>query len=323
MTWKKCEREVRGEIMRTDVFVQIFSEVRDDGQMENDVDRAFDMFRDFESRFSRFREGNELAALNQSSEYQVSDDLLRMLLLCQEYFEETNGIFDPTVLPVLEREGYHSSFGTKNFGVPMKWGTDPSFSFSDIHIDHASQTVSKPADCRIDLGGIGKGYIVDCVSEMLSLNYQDFIVDAGGDMYVSGRNQTTRFPYFAIDIENPLEEGGSAGLLLLSDQAVATSGVNRRRWQSNGQEKSHLIHKERGANVVGDILTATVLASSSVRADIMAKTCCILGKEQGGIFAQKNHIPAIFLLKDGTIELNEYIKPYLWKDAISSAAFLS
>lgn len=318
MTWNKREREVRGEIMRTDVFVQLFSETRDAVSMEKDLDRAFGMFRDFEFRFSRFREGNELAALNRASVCTVSDELYEILSLCRKYHGETEGVFDPTILPALEREGYRSSFGTEGFGIPSEERVGRRYAFSDIRIDDATRSVSKPIDCRIDLGGIGKGYIVGRVARMLAEHYRDFVVDAGGDMYVAGRNRDAHVPYFVIGIENVFQEDSNAGLLLLSDQAVATSGVNRRRWRdADGQEKSHLIRAEKGASVSGDILTATVLDPYAVRADVMAKTLCILGSEKGRCFARQHRLPALFLLKDGTMEVNELMKPYLWKDDTS------
>ncbi len=304
--------------MRTDVFIQLFSETLDGVSMEKDLDRAFGMFRDFESRFSRFREGNELAVLNQSIACTVSDELYEILSLCQKYYGETEGVFDPTILPALEQEGYHSSFGTDGFGKPSKEKTGRRYTFSDIQIDDAMSLVSKPIDCRIDLGGIGKGYIVGRVARMLSEHYRDFVVDAGGDMYIAGRNHDVHEPYFAIEIESAFQEDKSVGLLLLSDQAVATSGVNRRRWQdADGQEKSHLIQAEKGSSISGDILTATVLDPYVVRADVMAKTLCILGSEKGRRFARQHRLPALFLLKDGTMEVNELMKPYLWKDDTS------
>ena len=314
MAWGQREREVAGEIMRTDVFVQVFSESRDERLMEADLDRAFEMFRSFESRFSRFREENELADLNQSTVCRVSDDLLEIMLLCQRYYKETGGIFDPTILPILEQEGYQSSFGTENFGVRIGGKSNRRYTFADIQIDTLTQTISKPLDCRIDLGGIGKGYAVDCVARMLSEYYQDFLVDAGGDMYASGKNHGDHLPYFAIEIENAFEEKARAALLLVSDQAVATSGVNRRRWQSEGKEKSHLIDVEKSESVMGNILTATTIAFSTVDADVMAKTLCILGRERGWSFAQRNRLPAFFLMKNGTIQINEFMKPFLWEN---------
>ena len=47
MTWQSAEREVQGEIMRTDVFVKIFSDQQDALSLEKDLDRAFALFREF------------------------------------------------------------------------------------------------------------------------------------------------------------------------------------------------------------------------------------------------------------------------------------
>jgi thiamine biosynthesis lipoprotein len=301
--------------MRTDIFVQLFSDTRDEWQMEQDLDRAFALFRDFESRFSRFQVESELSLLNQSTTCRVSQDLYAILALCARYFEETGGVFDPTILPVLEQEGYQWSFGTAHFGksLPLLAPTR-RFTWADIQMDARSCTLSKPLACRIDLGGIGKGYAVDCVVKMLSPHYRNFLVDAGGDMYAAGGNRGADLPYFAIDIENPFEAGASAGLLLVSHQAVATSGVNRRRWQQKGKEKSHLIDTQRNASLAGDIVTATVLAPSVVRADVLAKTLCMLGAKQALLFAERKQLPVCLLLKDGTIQRNDFLKPFLWEN---------
>lgn len=314
MAWQMREREVKSEIMHTDVFVQVFSETQDEQTMEVDIDQAFVMFRGFASRFSRFREESELSVLNRASEMRVSEELFTLLLHSRQYFEETGGVFDPTILPTLEREGYGASFGSVLFGEPGVVIPERHYTFADVTLDVASRTVSKPLDCRLDLGGIGKGYIVDQVAQRLAERYTDFLVDAGGDMYIAGRNRAATYPYFAIDIESAFEEGQSAGMLLVSNQAVATSGVNRRRWrQRDGREKSHLIDTKHQHSVVGDILTATVIASSTERADVLAKTLCLLGQERGLVFATEKRIPVFLLLKDGTINRNDLMKPFLWE----------
>ena len=66
MTWHTRERELKGEIMRTDIFIKVLSEVRDPDLMDADMESAFVLLRNFEARFSRFREGSELSLLNSS-----------------------------------------------------------------------------------------------------------------------------------------------------------------------------------------------------------------------------------------------------------------
>lgn len=302
------------EIMRTDVFVQVFSDTYTQQTMEADIEQAFSMFREFAHRFSRFREESELALLNRASQICVSEELFALLLHSRQYFEETGGIFDPTILPTLEREGYGASLESVSFGAPGLTVPERYYTFADIVLDVDSRTVVKPIDCRVDLGGIGKGYIVDQVAHMLSKRYTDFLVDAGGDLYVSGGNRVICQPYFAIEIEHALRTRESAGLLLVSDQAVATSGINRRCWQQDGVEKSHLIDPRTQHSIRSDVLTATVVMPSVEQADVLAKTLCVLGRERGLTFAEQKCIPVFLLLKDGTIDRNRFMRPFLWED---------
>lgn len=320
MTWHTRERELKGEIMRTDIFIKVLSEVRDPDLMDADMESAFVLLRNFEARFSRFREGSELSLLNSSiGPCPVSDDLWGILGRCREYFNETDGIFDPTVLPLLEREGYAASYGTDAFGRSEISLSEPKqCSFADVVLDAETRMVTRPSGCRIDLGGIGKGYVVDRVAELLGASYADFIVDAGGDMRVAGRDRLAGYPYFAIDIEDAVQKSGSAGTLLLSDRAVATSGVNRRKWLIDGVEKSHLIDTRSGGSVEGGIMTVTVVSDTAERADVMAKTLCLLGRDRWRLFAEERKIAAFVILKDGTIETNQFIQPYLWGGNIFS-----
>ncbi len=314
MTWRAEEREVKQEIMRTDVFVRVLSEQRSAALMRADIDHAFELFRDFVFRLSRFREGSEISKLNSSEVCRVSPELFEILLSCRVFFKETGGVFDPTILPILEAEGYGASYGSAEFGRPKGTSPVPLYTFADVILDEETLTVQKPLACRVDIGGIGKGYVVDQVSAFLKEYYTDFIVDAGGDIYVAGRNHFEGYPYFALDIEDAREAGTSAGVLLLSDRAVATSGVNRRRWQRNQQEKSHLIDARAGTSINNDVLSATVIAETTQAADVYAKTLCLLGSVRGLAFADQKRLPAFFLLKDGTIRVNNLMRAYLWKD---------
>ena len=306
--------------MRTDIFIKVLSETRNPDLMDADMESTFVLLRDFESRFSRFREESELSMLNSSiGPCPVSDDLWDILVRCRGYFDETDGVFDPTVLPALEREGYAASYGTDDFGrSELSLLESGRHSFVDVVLDAETRTVIRPAGCRIDLGGIGKGYVVDRAAELLGALYTDFIVDAGGDMRVAGRDRLAGYPYFVIDIEDPVRKLGSAGTLLLSDKAVATSGVNRRKWLIDGVEKSHLIDTRSGGSVEGGIMTATVVTDTAERADVMAKTLCLLGRDHWKSFAEERKIPAFVILKDGTIETNRFIQPYLWGGDIFS-----
>ncbi len=301
--------------MRTDVFVKILSEGRGASGSEADLDDAFLMFRDVTRRFSRFRDNSELSLLNGSSERKVSPEMMTILSESIALHKETDGVFDPAVLPVLEAEGYATNFGDDSFGIPSEKGMRNTFGFGALVIDPAAGIVRKPIGLRIDLGGIAKGYAVDRVVHMLrERGHTDFLVDAGGDIFVSGRNSEDGYPFWAIDIADPTKGAEPLALLTLRDEAITTSGTDRRRWMVDGKMRHHLIDPRTGKSAATDLLSATVVETSTIRAEVFAKTLCILGRERALSFAEEHRIPAYLVTVDGETVYNSLIKQYIYDE---------
>lgn len=311
--WRSVERRIPGEIMKTDIFVKIVSRSHDPARMEADIDTALDMFREFESRYSRFRPESELSIFNSGSGMEVSPELFSLLERSSDWFRETDGVFDPSILTSLEAEGYDASFGNERFGtahVGENSTRRPRFDEITLGPGHS---VRKPLSLRIDLGGIGKGYIVDRVAEHLARTYDHVFVDAGGDIRTHGANVEEGYDFWAIDIEDPSGKENSLATLLLRDRAVATSGTYRRRWTTSGGERHHLIDPRTGHSAETDLVAVTVVAESAERAEVYSKTLCILGSESGQHHAETNHIPALFVTEDGGTMYTGHMESYVWK----------
>lgn len=303
--WRATEYEEKGKIMKTDVFIKLFSDRYPQEEMQADISRGFQMFRDFEAQFSRFRERSELSLFNASEGGKVSSEFFSLLEKCVEFHELTNGIFDPSILSVLEKIGYK---GSRLPAVSEAKGL-----FSKLIFDEEKKTIRKPKDLFIDLGGIGKGSIVDRVADELSKKYRNGIVDAGGDMRVFGGDKGQNLDSFAIDIEDSFDTTGTLTTLLLSDCAVATSGINRRRWQYGGENHHHIIDPAKEMSAKAGIVQVTVIALRAIEADVFAKTLLILGLEKGLAFAEEKNIPALFVGEDKQITRNSLFQKYEWK----------
>lgn len=292
--------------MNTDVFCEIVCLSEDEIFAQAYLEKAFAMFRVFEQKYSRFIFENELWQLNNHEQITVSEELFDMLKIARIYYEKTNGLFDPSILPVMELSGYRGIYGDL-VNVKRQWN------FSHLNLDQDTLTVTKPKDMLIDIGGFGKGYIVDRVKTFLGNRFENVLVDAGGDIAVKGVNRKENYPYWVIEIEHPKFSNESVGMLLLKDMAVATSGRNRKRWKLNGEEKHHLINPFTETSASNDLLSVTVIASSAVEADIFAKALFIAGKNQGRILAETLRLPTVFIDKEGLVEYNHYMETYVWK----------
>lgn len=294
--------------MRTDISCEILCRDGEEREAEHSLRKAFDLFRAFEARYSRFQRENELWTFNLGETVPLSEEFFALLRKARYHHLATGGLFDPSILPSLEKEGYAGAYASD------REPSDRKAAFSDLILDHETLTARKPQNLKIDLGGIGKGFIVDQVAGFLAERFENFLVDAGGDIFVRGANRKDGYDFWAIDLEHPLERDRCAATLLLKDAAVATSGINRRRWMKAGQEKHHIIDPKTGESAAPDFLSVTVIAPDAAAADVWAKALFIAGREKASVLAEKRKLPAIFIDTDANVSINSYAEPYVWKE---------
>ena len=105
------------------------------------------------------------------------------------------------------------------------------------------------------------------------------LVDAGGDIAVSGLN--SEGDAWPIGIEDPFQPDVNFEMLYLEDGGVATSGKDYRHWRQNGKLQHHIIDPATGLPAETDVLTATVIAPTVMKAEAIAKGIMISGSRDG------------------------------------------
>jgi len=298
--------------------IEFYLQSDTDINFTNDLVELEKVVIDFENAFSRFILTSELNLFNEASgSFWASTELIDILLAARNFYHITKGIFNPSILPDLERVGYDKSFNLiepndekKVFLVEYKKND-----FDLINVDIANNLISKPVDLKIDLGGIGKGYIVDLlVKKIESKGYTSFWISAGGDMYLSGLMENKE-PY-QVGIQNPLRLDEDIASLVVLDHklAVATSGITKRKWKREGKMYNHLIDPRTGTSVANDLLAVTVISDQAIKTDVFAKTVLILGKEQGLEFINKqDNTEALIIDKNLEFSLSKNMNKYLIK----------
>jgi thiamine biosynthesis lipoprotein len=132
---------------------------------------------------------------------------------------------------------------------------------------------------RIHLGGIGKGYAVDRgVAIMREHGLQDFMIQAGGDLYVAGAKGDQPWK---LGIADPrAADGPPFATLELSDKTLSTSGDYERFFMKDGVRYHHILDVRTGqpARLTRSV---TLVTSKAVLADAYAKGVFILGPEEG------------------------------------------
>ena len=253
----------------------------DDGAI-NGMQAAKAFIPECEQRFSRFLPASELSELNRSAGewVQLSDDLMEILLLSMKYHIETQGIFDPSILPDLKQAGYDRSMdeirakGSKT-ETPASKRTSRSV-YREIELDLPRSQVRLPQGMEIDLGGIAKSWIVKKAAQLLHSYVPACGVSAGGDILFIGHPEDGL--EWDIFLEDPRDPMQMLTQLHVSEGAVATSSVMKRTWSQGEKVRHHLIDPHTGESAQTDWLSVTVIAPDVIAADVYAKAILIGGE---------------------------------------------
>jgi thiamine biosynthesis lipoprotein len=249
---------------------------------------AFDaVFREFdrlEDLMSVWREGSDIVRLNAAAGAQpvpVSRDVREALSIAHQVSEWTGGKFDVTfgVLSGLWKFDYQDKDNT----VPDRREVLrrlPLIDYRDLEVDERAGTAFlKRKGMRVNLGGIGKGYAVDRAVEILRRRgLQDFMVQAGGDMYVAGHRGDRPWRLGIRDPRGPADR--SFATLDLSNGTLSTSGDYERFFIASGRRYSHILDLTTG-EPARECRSVTLVTNRAVIADALAKGVFILGPAAG------------------------------------------
>lgn len=269
------------------------------------------LFAGLEQRLSRFDPASELAQLNRrAGEWAAVSPLLwEVVEAALDLTEETGGLFDPTLLAALEAAGYDRPFEQVAAAVrddrPMTTG--PFTGHARAVERRPGREVRLPPGVRLDLGGIAKGYAAQQAAAFLR-QWGPCLVDAGGDL--AAGDAPPGWPGWPVGVAAPTtaESETSAQdqdllLLWLANAAAATSGIDYRHWRRGGQLQHHIIDPRSGLPAVTDLLTATVVDASAVRAEAWATAALVMGAAVAGQTWLRQGVAGALVQQDGRVRV--------------------
>jgi thiamine biosynthesis lipoprotein len=256
------------------------------------------LFREWDRTLTRFDPSSELCRVNASAGdwTPASELLVAAVEAALAAARDTEGVFDPTLLPQLEAAGYDGDFDAlpaeraRIAGRPV----GPGGGWRAVEVDTAGRRVRLPAGGALDLGGIAKGMAVDAAGALLAeAGVPWFGIDAGGDLRVWGRPPGLEsWPVL-------VETGGlPAGL---SGGALATSSTTGRRWRVAGVEQHHLIDPATGRPSTSGVVSATVAAGTCAEAEVAVKAALLLGLAVGAAWLDRRQLSGVLALGDGSL----------------------
>lgn len=273
--------------MGTTVTIDV---LRDDA--EEAVDRAFTWFQSIEDVCTRFDERSELMQLTArvGEPVPASPILFEAVRFALHVAAESGGAFDPTVGHRMAAHGFNREHRTGH--VARAPHVNDEVSYRDVKVDADQKTITLGRPLVLDLGAVAKGLAVDVAARELQ-PFEDFAIDAGGDLYLGGHNASGE-PW-SIGIRHPRETGAFIDSVRVSNAAVCTSGDYERR---AAREGAHHILDPRTGQPAAAVASATVVASSAMLADALATAAFVLGAGEGITFLERHGVEGLIVTTD-------------------------
>jgi thiamine biosynthesis lipoprotein len=246
-------------------------------EADQSVEAAFDWFRRIEACCTRFDSESEVRQLSTQIgvPVPVSEVLFEAVRFALAVADESGGAFDPTIGLDMETRGFDQDYRT---GRRVRTELTPNgpVSFRDVHLDPARHTITLLRPLILDLGAVAKGLAVDMAARELSV-FENFAIDAGGDLYLSGHNPEGA-PW-SVGIRHPRRDDELIDALRVSNAAVCTSGDYERK--SGGAGGGHHILDPRTGVSASEVASVTVVAPTAMAADALATAAFVLGPIDG------------------------------------------
>ncbi len=250
-------------------------------QLEAAVTESLDEARRIDSLLSNYKRDSEWSKVNRLAGQEpvaVSSELFELLEACLQYSRQSEGTFDITVGPLMRRWGFFKGSGRFPHRSEIRTAMS-AVGYKNIILDRTNRTVrfANPST-EMDPGGVGKGYAVDRMVEILRDGGIDsaFITAAGSSMY--GLGTPPGEPGWKVSIVHPADRNRSAATVVLKNQSMATSGSAEKYFTAGGKIYSHIMDPRTGFPAQGT-LSVSLIGPKAIDTEVWAKPIYILGRD--------------------------------------------
>lgn len=240
---------------------------------------------------------------------EIGETAFRVLNIAKSVYDFTEGYYNPALYYNVQAYGFggaesfpHSAEELPKDEIIAKY-TSLSAHFGEIELTAQEDKyfVTKPAytvevdgetlSMKLDLGGIGKGYAVDCVEELFDeYGYEyGYFSFSGSSMLLKRFLPNDKYPqdYFGIGFSSPRSPSREPYFTTSArNQKLSTSGDDNQKYFINGVRYCHIIDPTTGKPVQTGIMTASVIGGSAAEDDALTTAIIAMGKDKAIAFIE-------------------------------------
>lgn len=228
---------------------------------------------------SIFNPNSTISRINRNETLKVDHHFQYMFQTCQLISNLTNGVYDPTIKPLIDLWA-QQSLQSNIPSVKQIQNMKKLIGINECSISDGC--IKKKNDAaQFDFSSLAKGYGVDCVASLFNkYHIKNYMIEIGGECFARGINPYKSAWKIRLDIPSGYTPSTTSDLSFeLSDLAMATAGNYRSFFSSAQGHIGHILNPITGYPVETFLISATVFAENCVMADALSTACFVMGTE--------------------------------------------
>lgn len=274
---------------------------------------------EFDASLSMFNPNSTIARINRN-ECDSTDALFRdMYAEARAVSELSHGAFDITVAPLVNLWGFGLRQGQYDHVSQTEIDSVMAFVGYQRIMLYGHRVLKDDSRTTLDASAIAKGYGCDVIAALLNEHgCTNYLVEIGGEVVLRGVND--KGEKWRVGISKPQDDAAGTttdyqDIIASSNLNMATSGNYRQFYYRDGERRSHTMDPRTGYPVNHSLLSATVTASSCMRADALATACMVLGADEALQMIEQTTDAACYLIvaSQGSADY-KIVKSGNWKE---------
>ena len=258
---------------------------------------------------------SELSKVNREGRGTLSKDTAALTERSLELYQETKGIFNIAVYPVMRAWGFTDG----SYRVPSQEELTQLLSLTNarkIKFDRDLAQISFGREgMEIDLGGIAKGYTSNRIMEIFrEYGVKSGLVNLGGNVQALGTK--TDGSLWRVSILHPENTERYAGILSIEDCAVVTSGGYERCFEKDGTTYHHIIDPRTGYPADSGLESVTIVSPDGTLADGLSTSFFVMGLEKASAYWREHQeeFEMVLMSKEGGLYVTKGIAEHFTSD---------
>ena len=251
-------------------------------KMETAADAALEEARRLDEMLSNYRPESEWSQVNRlagGKPLKVSQEMFDLLAAAVQYSRQSEGAFDISVGPLMKVWGFYKGSGHLPHRAEVAAALT-NVGYRHIHLDAGAGTVwfDRPG-VELDPGGIGKGYAVDKMVDILKRYGVETALVAGSDSSIYAMGAPPAEPRgWAVEIKDPWNQSRTAATVFLKDTSLSTSGSYEKFFRAEGRIYAHIMDPRTGYPARGSV-AVSVIARRTLDSEVWAKPYFVNGRQ--------------------------------------------